>query len=154
MKNEINQKTVSMLQEAYRMEIETVANYLANSVHLDGVRAEEIKRALAEDVPEELGHAQKLANRIKQLGGRIPGSLELQFDQESLQPPEDTIDIDRVVHGVVEAECAAIDHYREIIEQTQETDPVTADLATRLMADEEQHRTLFEGFLRETQVVV
>ncbi|MCA9222839.1 MAG: hypothetical protein KDA71_21115, partial [Planctomycetales bacterium] len=41
---------VKMLQKAYRMEVETVANYLANSVHLDGVRAEEVKRSLAEDV--------------------------------------------------------------------------------------------------------
>lgn len=154
MNKEIIHKTISMLQEAYRMELETVANYLANSVHLDGVRAEEIKRALAEDVPEELGHAQKLSHRIKQLAGRIPGSLELQFDQTSLQPPEETLDIDRVVHGVVEAECAAIDHYRKIIDHTRDIDPVTADLATRLMADEEAHRTLFEGFLRESQVVV
>jgi bacterioferritin len=154
--NKMNHHTtpniISMLQIAYRMELETVVNYLANSVHLDGVLAEEIKRALAADVPEELGHAHKIAHRIKQLEGRIPGSLELQFDQESLQPPQDTVDIDRIVRGVVEAETAAIEHYRMIIEQTRDTDPVTADLSTQLMADEEEHRTLFAGFLRESQV--
>jgi bacterioferritin len=143
------QQIIEMLQKAYRMEIETVANYLANSVHLDGVRAEEVKRSLNEDITEELGHAERLANRIKQLGGRIPGSLELQFDQESLRPPQDTTDVLCVVDGVVEAEKSAIAHYRDVIDAAESTDPVTVDLATQLMADEEEHRTLFEGFQRE-----
>lgn len=143
------QQIVELLQKAYRMELETVANYLANSVHLDGVGAEEVKRSLKEDVTEELGHAEHLANRIKQLGGRVPGSLELQFDQESLRPPQDTTDVLSVVKGVVEAEQSAIAHYRDIIQTAEETDPVTVDLVTQLMADEEEHRTLFEGFLRE-----
>lgn len=139
---------VSMLQKAYRMEIETVANYLANSVHLDGVRAAEVKRSLAADVNEELGHANRLANRIKELGGRIPGSLELQFDQESLRPPQSTTDVRSVIDGVLEAERTAIAHYGDIIRQAEaDGDPVTADLATQLLADEEGHRTLFEGFL-------
>lgn len=149
MTSKSHNQIVNLLQTAFRMEIETVANYLANSVHLDGVRAEEVKRSLHEDITEELGHAQRLANRIKQLDGRIPGSLELQFDQESLRPPQDTTDVMSVVQGVVEAEKSAIAHYREIIQAAEGTDPVTVDLVTQIMADEEEHRTLFEGFLRE-----
>ena len=53
----INEKTISMLQTAYCMELETIMNYLANSVNLDGVRAEEIKKSLAADIAEELMHA-------------------------------------------------------------------------------------------------
>ena len=56
------------------MELETVVNYLANSVNLDGVRAEEIKKSLNADVTEELTHATQLANRIKTIDGVIPGS--------------------------------------------------------------------------------
>jgi bacterioferritin len=116
-------------------------------VHLDGVAAEEIKRALAKDVPEELGHATRIAKRIKQLGGRIPGSLELTFDQESLRPPEVTTDVRSVIEGVIEAEMGAIDHYQNIFSRAEEeNDPVTADLMAQLLADEEEHRTLFEGF--------
>ncbi len=141
------ERTVAMLQKAYRMELETVTNYLSNSVHLDGVAAEEIKRSLSGDVTEELGHARSLANRIKQLGGRIPGSLELQFDQESLRPPKKTTDVLAVVNGVIEAEESAIEHYQEIIRHSEENhDPVTADLATTILADEFEHRTQFVGF--------
>jgi len=140
------QEIIGLLQTAYRMELETVINYLANSIFLDGVDAVEIKRALDSDVPEELNHARLLANRIKQLGGRIPGSLELTFDQQSLTPPEDSLNIASVVNGVLDAERGAIEHYLKIIQQASATDPVTVDLATRILADEEGHRTMFEGF--------
>jgi bacterioferritin len=141
------QETISLLQTAYRMELETVTNYLANSIHLDGVDAVEVKRALDSDVLEELNHAKMLAHRIKQLGGRIPGSLELVFDQQSLSPPEDPLNIAPVIQGVIDAERSAIEHYLNIIQHSAKGDPVTADLATRILADEEEHRTLFEGFL-------
>src|SRR4051794_5861246 len=59
---------VALLRTAYGMELETVQNYLANSVNLDGVRAEQIKLALNADVAGELAHATLVANRIKQLG--------------------------------------------------------------------------------------
>ena len=54
---------IASLRQAYNMEVETVINYLANSLQLEGVRAEFIKQALATDIQEELGHAQQLGNR-------------------------------------------------------------------------------------------
>jgi bacterioferritin len=61
------ESVVEMLTKAYWMEIETVISYLAASVNLDGVRAQEIKQSLEEDVEEELGHAHRFARRIKEL---------------------------------------------------------------------------------------
>lgn len=139
---------IEMLQKAFRMEVETLLNYIAHSVNLDGVRAEEIKNALAADVRDELEHARLLANRIKQLGGRVPGSMELEFDQQSLQPGGDASDVRAVIVGVIEAERAAIVHYRSIIKAAKE-DYVTQDLMIRLLADEEEHLTRFEGYLTE-----
>ena len=74
----MNDKTRDQIREAvtaaYWMEMETIMNYVANSTNLDGVRAEEIKKAMALDVPAELGHAQTLARRLKEIGGVVPGS--------------------------------------------------------------------------------
>lgn len=56
------------------MEIETVINYITNSVNLDGDGAEEIKKSLAVDITEEITHAQTLARRIKELDGLVEGS--------------------------------------------------------------------------------
>lgn len=122
---------------------------MANSIILDGVRAEEIKKSLAADVDAELANARVLGERIKQLGGTAPGSLGLSLSQEALQPPADTTDVTGVIEGVIAAENAAIEQYDRIIRRCEGVDYVTQDLAVRLMADEEQHRTLFESFLKE-----
>src|SRR5919204_1345298 len=79
---------IEMLTRAYWMEIETVMSYLANSINPDGVRAQEIKESLEEDIQEELGHAKLFAERIKELYGVVPGSLEFSAEQSYLQPPE------------------------------------------------------------------
>jgi bacterioferritin len=97
---------VELLTEAYWMEIETVMSYISASVNLDGVRAQEIRESLAEDVEEELGHARQFADRIKE-------------------------------------------HYTRIVEETDGVDPVTQDMVIAILRDEQGHRRLFEGFLRE-----
>ena len=97
---------VEMLKVAYNMELETVLNYLANSTNPDGVRAEEIKKSLAADITAELGHAQQLANRIKQLGGFVDGSGGLKFGGQD-QPPKNTVDITSVIRAVIKAEESA-----------------------------------------------
>ena len=146
---ENREQIVELLQKAYWMEIETVMSYIANSVNPDGVRAQEIKESLAEDVQEELGHAQEFANRIKELYGTVPGSLEFAAEQSFLQPPDQQTDIVHVIKGVIEAETGAIEHYNRIIEFTEDIDPVTNDMVIAILRDEEGHRRLFEGYLRE-----
>ncbi len=142
-------KVVEMLERAYWMEIETVMSYIANAVNPDGVRAQEIKQSLEQDIQEELGHAQLFASRIKELYGVVPGSEQFKAEQSFLQPPSDQVDIVHVIRGVIEAESGAIDHYSTIVEATDGIDPVTQDMVIDILHDEQGHRRLFEGFLRE-----
>src|SRR5947208_9350570 len=102
---------IELLTRAYWMEIETVMSYLANSINPDGVRAQEIKESLEQDVQEELGHARQFGERVKELYGVVPGSLEFGAEQSYLQPPEHQTDIVHVIKGVIEAETGAIEHY-------------------------------------------
>ena len=143
------EEIIELLKKAYWMEIETVMSYIANSVNPDGVRAQEIIESLQEDVQEELGHAQQFAARIKELYGVVPGSLDFTAEQSYLQPPEHQTDIVHVVKGVIEAETGAIEHYNHIIEVTDGVDFVTQDMVIAILRDEEGHRRLFEGYLRE-----
>jgi bacterioferritin len=142
-------KIVAALQKAYSMEVETVLNYLANSIHLDGVRAEAIKKALTADITGELAHATQIGHRLKQLGATVPGSLNLDMTQKSLQPPEDTTEVVTVIKGVLAAEEDAIEHYKTLIKLCEGEDYVTQDLAIKLLSDEEGHRQEFEGYLKE-----
>ena len=146
---EDREKIIELLKTAYWMEIETVMSYIANSVNPDGVRAQEIIESLTEDIQEELGHAQQFAARIKELYGVVPGSLDFHAEQSYLQPPEHQTDIVHVIKGVIEAETGAIEHYNRIIEFTDGLDWVTQDMVITILHDEEGHRRLFEGYLRE-----
>lgn len=142
------QDTIALLSTAYSMEIETVMNYLAYSINLDGVRAEEIKKSLAADITEEIGHATELGKRIKQLGGLLPGSAAVEVGNQ-IQPSENTTDVVAAIKGVIAAEEAACAHYNKVIKATDGADYVTQDLCIRLLADEEEHLILFQGFLKE-----
>src|SRR6185437_14540724 len=117
-KTQQREELVELLKKAYWMEIETVMSYISNSINPDGVRAQEIIESLQEDIQEELGHAQQFANRIKELYGVVPGSMDFAAEQSYLQPPEEQTDIVHVIKGVIEAETGAIEHYNAIIEAT------------------------------------
>jgi bacterioferritin len=143
------EQLVELLTRAYWMEIETVMSYIANSINPDGVRAQEIIESLEQDVQEELGHGRRFGQRIKELYGVVPGSLDFHAEQSYLQPPDRQTDIVHIIQGVIEAETGAINHYNRIIEFCEGRDPVTQDMVIEILSDEEGHRRLFEGFLSE-----
>ena len=139
------------LKKAYAAELETVSNYIASSINPDGVRSDVIKKSLAADITAELMHAQTLGARIKTLGGTVPGSLELERTQRSLQPPPDSTDVVSIIKGVIEAEEGAIAQYSKIIKLCEGDDYVTQDMVIEILGDEEEHRREFVGFLKEYQ---
>jgi bacterioferritin len=145
------EQLIEMLTKAYWMEVETVISYITNSINPDGVRAQEIIESLEEDIQEELGHARRFGERIKELYGVVPGSLDFHAEQSYLQPPDEQTDIVHVIKGVIEAETGAIEHYNRIVEFCDDKDLVTQDMVIDILHDEEGHRRLFEGFLREYQ---
>lgn len=143
------QQIIDELYVAYWMEMETVMNYIANSINLDGVRAEEIKASLQADIQAELLHAQTIAKRIKTIGGVVPGSASFRSRQASLQPPKKLTDVVAVIKGVLAAEESAIAQYRKLIQLCDGEDYVTQDMCITALGDEEEHYREFKGFLSE-----
>jgi bacterioferritin len=146
------EQLIEMLTLGYWLEIETVMSYISNSINPDGVRAREVVDHIEQDITEEIGHAQQFGNRIKELYGVVPGSMDFKARQSYLQPPAHQTDIVHVIKGVIAAETAAIEHYDRIIEFCDGLDLVTQDMVIQISRDEQQHRRLFEGFLREYEV--
>ena len=147
----VREQIVELLKQAYFAELETVINYVTNSTNPDGIRAQEIKRSLEEDIEEELGHARLFAKRIKELYGVVPSSTDFVPQQPFLAPADHQTDIVHVIRGVIAAETSAIELYNKIVDLTEDSDPVTNDMVIAILADEEGHRRLFEGFLREAE---
>jgi bacterioferritin len=140
---------VELLTKAYWMEIETVMNYVAASINPDGVRARQVAASLEQDIAEELGHAKLFGQRIKELYGVVPSSSEFRPEQDFMRPPQHQTDVVDLIRGVIEAESGAIEHYSRIVAETEEIDPVTQDMVIDILHDEQGHRRLFEGYLRE-----
>lgn len=145
---EKREEIIAALKKSYWLEIETIMNYQANSVNLDGIRAEEVREILEEEVQDELGHSRRLAERIKELDGLVDGSKQFNPVQDTSQPPADTTDLGSVIKGVIDAEKDAIAQYKHIIQLTDGIDFVTQDLCIELQADEEKHLRIFRGFLK------
>lgn len=140
---------IPLLQKAHAAEVETVQNYLAYLVWLDRVRAQEIFDVIAGHVPDELAHAKRLARRLEQLDAhpQLPAALPHQEAQPKAGVPGDP---QWVVADVLRSKLDAITAYREIFTTCQDTDPVTANLATSVLADEEAHYYEFTRLLQNT----
>lgn len=141
-----NSIIIPLLKVAYTTELETVENYLADSVWLEGPIARQVAESLEVYIAQELAHAKKIAVRLKQLGVRSPASFKMESPQK-IMPPHDETDPMAIVEGVLEAERIAIARYEKLIEVCEGKDLSTLELAIEILADEERHRTLFEGFL-------
>jgi len=140
----MSDEVVDLLKQAYQDEIETVMNYLANAVYLETFDGNDIAEDLLADVQEELNHAEMLGNRLFYYDVAPPASMDFEPSQTMLQPPEDSTDVEGVVDGVIEAEKDAIETYEALIQASEAAgDYVTADLATQLLADEQDHKRAF-----------
>ncbi len=142
---------VGLLCEAYVKEVETSINYMRCGMDLEGMVAEIVKDNLVGEVTEEMGHARLLGERIKVLGGRVPGSYDIKFEQESLQMRGGVLDVKGVIMGVIEAEEGAVSKYQELIDACDGVDVVTQDLCVRLKGDEEGHLRKYRGYLLELE---
>ena len=143
------EQIIEMLKKAYWMEIETVMSYIANSINPDGVRAQEIIESL------QHGHP----------GGARPRAAVRGADQGALRRRPRLAGL----HGraVLPAAARAPDRHRPRHQGRdrgrdrrdralqphhrgdRRVDPVTNDMVIAILRDEEGHRRLFEGFLRE-----
>jgi bacterioferritin len=144
---DVRREIVARLKKSYAMALESVENYLANSIHLEGAPAEPLKDALENALNSELKHARRLAKRIKILDGSVPGSLALPRDQNYLQPPADSHDPLTVIYGALKAIDSAIASYKAAIQITENLDYVTQDLLIELLAEEQHQRGRFNQLL-------
>ena len=144
-------KVVELLENAYFAEIETVINYISIFNNLKGIKSEPVKNILKNEIQDGFRHAQEIANRIRILGFIVPSSKL--FRESALSDGQKKIStnngnlLDSTMQSIVAIEAEAINIYKEIIDMTAEKDPGTADLATTLLRDEEDHYRTFSRFI-------
>jgi bacterioferritin len=138
------------LRRGMLMELQVFYSLWTIAIVAEGFHGEELIEHFKADAVEELGHAEKLANRILELGGSPvvdPGDWEAGSGVPWIAPRKDFSDADGMVADQIKAEVAAIQHYNTIAKMTFGKDPVTYNLITELLADEVGHEEFLENLV-------
>ncbi|TFW17940.1 ferritin-like domain-containing protein [Massilia arenosa] len=129
---------VQMLNDALATELVCVLRYKRHYYTISGLGTSEIKDEFLEHANEEMQHADRLAERIVQLNG-TPNYNPAIIQQRSHAEYDDSLDPQAMVRANLIAERVAIESYRQMIQVIGDKDPVTTQLLTDVLKQEEEH---------------
>jgi bacterioferritin len=136
-----------MLNEALATEIVCVLRYKRHYYMATGIHAGGVTDEFLEHATEEQGHADKIAERITQLGGKPDLNPESLTSRSHSEYVEGEGLLEMIREDLV-AERIAIESYTEMIRYLGDNDPTTRRMLEEILANEEDHaddlRTLIE----------
>jgi bacterioferritin len=132
------EKSIGILNEALATELLCVLRYRFHYFMASGLNSAAIADEFMEHAQEEQAHADLIAHRIKQLGGK-PEMSPLAIDKNShSEYKEGTSLVDMLKEDLI-AERIAIESYREMIQWFGTKDPTTRRMLEGILAVEEEH---------------
>lgn len=139
---------VKLLNEALATEIVCTLRYRRHYFMAKGIHAESVAPEFLEHAKAELEHADRIAERIVQLGGEPNFSPDGLAQRSHAEYVEGTSLADMIKEDLV-AERIAIGSYLEMIAYLDGRDPTTRRLLEEILASEEEHaddlNSLLEG---------
>ncbi len=140
---------IQILNAALATEIVCQLRYKRHYFMADGIHAEAAKAEFLEHAKEEAQHADKIADRIVQLGGEPDFSPEGLATRSHAEYAEGS-NLREMIEEDLVAERVAIESYREIVLYIADRDPTTRRLMEEVLAAEEEHAddlvSLLKGF--------
>ena len=127
-----------VLNEALATELVCVLRYKRHYYMAQGIHAGSVKSEFLQHAAEEQGHADRIAERIVQLGGAPNFSPEGLLSRSHSQYVEGETLVDMITEDLV-AERIAIDSYREISAYFADFDSTTRRMIEEIQAVEEEH---------------
>lgn len=140
-------KILLQLNEALATELVCALRYRCHFYMTKGIYAHIIANDFMEHSQDELLHADKLAKRIVQLGGRPefnPNTLTSRSHAEYIEG-DSIVDM---IKANLTAERIAIDSYRAIIQDIGSSDPTTRRLLEGILETEEEHAEEMADYLK------
>jgi bacterioferritin len=109
---------------------------------------------LEEHATEELGHALMLVDRIIQLGGTPLLAPKEWYEMTNCgyEAPEDPY-VEVLLEQNIKGEQCAIEVYRQLVELTQDADPVTYEMVLQIMTDEIEHEKDLQALAEDIQLM-
>lgn len=136
--NADREKILRLLNESLATEWVCALRYKRHYYMASGIKASVAAEEFLEHATQELEHADKLAERIVQLGGEPDLNPDNLSKNSHAQYVEGKNLKEMVLEDLV-AERIAIDSYREIIQYIGESDPTTRRIFEDILAQEEEH---------------
>lgn len=139
---------IRILNEALATEIVCVLRYKYHYHAASGIHAKSVAAEFLEHAQEEQQHADQLAERITQLGGKpnlSPDGLLTRSHSEYVEGD----DLVQMLEEDLIAERIAIDSYREIVQYLGNDDPTTRRMMEEILAKEEEHAEDLSTLLEE-----
>jgi bacterioferritin len=134
-----DRKTViKLLNEALATELVCVLRYKHHYFMAKGINSDSVKAEFQTHATEEMAHADRLAKRITELGGKpnfSPDGLSERSHAEYVEG--DTLN-SMITEDLI-AERIAIESYREMVLYLAEHDPTTQQMLKDILAMEEEH---------------
>ena len=127
-----------VLNEALATEIVCVLRYRRHHFMANGIHSKAVAEEFLEHSVEEQGHADEIAERIRQLGGEPNFSPEGLLMRSHAQYAEGTTLLDMIKEDLI-AERIAIESYSEMIRFFGDGDPTTRRMLEGILAVEEEH---------------
>ena len=129
---------VQLLNDALATELVCVLRYKRHYFTAQGLSSGSVAAEFLEHANAEAEHADKIAERIVQLGG------EPDFDPDTLRRRshadyDTAADLKDMVRANLVAERIAVETYRQMIQLIGDKDPTTRRLLEDVLRDEEEH---------------
>ena len=129
---------VALLNGALATELVCVLRYRRHHFMADGLESPSIAEEFLVHANAELGHADRLAQRIVQLGGD-PDFNPAGLLDRSHADYDEVDDLKSMIRANLIAERVAVETYRQMIALIGDKDSTTRRLLEDILADEEKH---------------
>ena len=132
------EKSTGLMNEALATEIVCVLRYMHHYLMSTGVHAVSIRDTFKEHADDERDHADRIADRIQELGG-VPDFNPGTLVQRSATQYVKGENLAEMIREDLIAERIVIDVYRDLIRFFGEKDPTTRVIFEEILKDEEEH---------------
>lgn len=133
-----SEQIVALLNDALATELVCVLRYKRHHFTAHGLASPKIAEEFMVHAQEEAGHADRLAERIVQLGGK-PDFHPTKLLHRSHADYDESDDLKAMVRANLVAERVAVESYRQMIALVADKDPTTRRLLEDILGDEEEH---------------
>jgi len=131
-------KTIDILNEALATEIVCVLRYMHHYFMATGVHGKSVASEFKEHADSEREHADMIAERIQQLGGK-PDFNPRSLLERSVSQYIEGETLGQMIREDLIAERIVIEVYQEMIRYFGDNDPTTRVIVEHILKDEEGH---------------